>query len=49
VGASIFFGKTFTINFEAKNLNDSNVADINGYPIPGQSFFVTFTTQFEGR
>ncbi len=49
LGASIFFGKTFTINFEAKNLNDSNVADINGYPIPGQSFFVTFTTYFEGR
>ncbi|RMF92118.1 MAG: TonB-dependent receptor [Candidatus Schekmanbacteria bacterium] len=49
IGASIFFGKTFTINFEAKNLNDSNVSDVNGYPIPGQSFFITFTTFFEGR
>jgi len=48
IGASLYFGKYFTINFEAKNLNDSNIEDLSGFPIPGRAFFVTVTTNFKG-
>ena len=32
--------------FEAKNLRDSQVADLWGYPLPGRSYFVTLKDSF---
>lgn len=38
--------RAFTVGFEVKNLNDRDVADIAGYPLPGRSYYFTAQAEF---
>ena len=38
-GASATFLKRFTTSVEAKNLSNSRVSDVVGFPLPGRSYY----------
>lgn len=35
-----------TLNFEARNVTDSQIRDVADFPLPGRSFFATMTVRF---
>ena len=49
-GASSTFGRSpeLTLSVELKNVFDVHAADLNGYPLPGRSAYVTLTAAFGG-
>lgn len=49
-GASSTFGHSpeLTLSVELKNVFDAHAEDLNGYPLPGRSAYVTLTAAFGG-
>ncbi len=49
-GLSSTFGRTpeLTLSVELKNLFDAHAEDLDGYPLPGRSAYVTLAASFGG-
>jgi outer membrane cobalamin receptor len=42
------FQKGVALTLEGRNLTDNRVSDVNGFPLPGRSYFVTVSYQHQG-
>ncbi len=39
------FGHALSLTVEGRNLADKRIGDVNGFPLPGRSFFATLNYQ----
>lgn len=42
------FGKGIALTLEGRNLSNDRVSDVSGFPLPGRSYFVTLSYQYDG-
>ncbi|MBI3783985.1 MAG: TonB-dependent receptor [Deltaproteobacteria bacterium] len=46
VGAALQPFEALTVSLEARNIADDQIADVEGFPLPGRAFFGTVTAKF---